>query len=81
MGFQDFATHFLDEGLFQNVVHINYFPLLENAQVILGILSSCVVRQPFYFTWTILLSFSLSFLVGFDERVMKVCGDMMGLEL
>jgi hypothetical protein len=30
---QDFATHFLDEFLFQNVVHINYLLLLRNAQV------------------------------------------------
>jgi len=44
VGFQDFATHFLDEVLFQDMAHIDDLPLLENAQVVLGILSSCVVH-------------------------------------
>jgi hypothetical protein len=44
MGFQDFTTHFLDKALFQDVAHIDDFPFLEDAQVILGILFSCVVR-------------------------------------
>jgi hypothetical protein len=30
MDFQDFVTHFLDEALFQDVVHINDLPLLRN---------------------------------------------------
>jgi hypothetical protein len=42
VGFQDFVTHFLDEILFQDVAHINDFPLLGDAQVALDILSSCV---------------------------------------
>jgi hypothetical protein len=29
-GFQDFAMHFLDEFLFQDVVHIDDFSFLEN---------------------------------------------------
>jgi hypothetical protein len=44
VGFQDFATHFLDEVLSQDMAHIDDLPLLENAQVVLGILSSCVVH-------------------------------------
>ncbi len=44
VGFQTFATHFLNEILSHDVVHINDFPLLGDAQVTLGILSSCVVR-------------------------------------
>jgi hypothetical protein len=35
--------HFLDETLFQNMAHIDDFPLLQNAQVA-GILSSCVTH-------------------------------------
>jgi hypothetical protein len=31
MGFQDFATHFLDEALFQDVAHINNLLLLGDA--------------------------------------------------
>jgi hypothetical protein len=31
MGFQNFTMHFLDEILFQDVVHIDDFPLLGNA--------------------------------------------------
>jgi hypothetical protein len=31
MGFQDFATHFLDETLSHDMAHINDFPLLGNA--------------------------------------------------
>jgi len=42
-GFQIFVTHFLDEVLFQDVVHMDNLPLLGNAQVALGILSSCVI--------------------------------------
>ncbi len=43
-GSQDFATHFLDEVLFQDVVHIDDLPLLGNTQATLGILSSCVTH-------------------------------------
>jgi hypothetical protein len=50
VGFQDFATQFLDEVLSQDMVHINDLPFLGNAQVALGILSSCVTHQPSYFT-------------------------------
>jgi hypothetical protein len=31
MGFWDFAMHFLDEALFQDVAHINDIPLLGYA--------------------------------------------------
>jgi hypothetical protein len=40
--FQNFARHFLDDVLSQNVAHIDDFPLLGDAHVALGILSSCV---------------------------------------
>jgi hypothetical protein len=40
--FQDFATHFLDENLSHDVAHIDDLSLLGDAQVALGILSSCV---------------------------------------
>ncbi len=43
VGSQDFATHFLDEVLFQDVTHIDDFPLMGDAQVALGILCSCVL--------------------------------------
>jgi hypothetical protein len=42
IGFQDFATHFLDQVLSQDMVHIDDLPFLGDAQVALGILSSCV---------------------------------------
>ncbi len=70
MGSQNFVTHFLDEELFQDVVHINDLPFLGNTQVVLGILSSRVVHQPSYFIRTIYIFFFLYFLVGFDKRVM-----------
>jgi hypothetical protein len=44
MGSQEFATHFLDEALSQDMAHIDDLPFLGDAQVVLGILSSCVVR-------------------------------------
>jgi hypothetical protein len=44
MGSQDFATHFLNDVLYQNVAHIDDFPLLGDPQVVLGILSSCVAH-------------------------------------
>jgi hypothetical protein len=34
MGFQDFATHFLDEALSQDVLHIDDFPLLGDAKLL-----------------------------------------------
>jgi hypothetical protein len=40
VGSYDFATHFLDEALSQDMAHINDFPLLGNAQITLGILFS-----------------------------------------
>jgi hypothetical protein len=44
VGFQNFFTHFLDEALFHDMVHINDFPFLQDVEVALGILSSCVAR-------------------------------------
>jgi hypothetical protein len=41
---QDFATHFLDEVLCQDMAHIDDLPFLGNTQIVLGILSSCVVH-------------------------------------
>ncbi len=48
--FQDFAMHFLDEVLFQDMGQIDDLPFLGNVKVVLGILSSCIVHQHFYFT-------------------------------
>jgi hypothetical protein len=42
MGFQGFVTHFLDEVLSQDVVHINDLLFLGDTKVALGILPSCV---------------------------------------
>jgi hypothetical protein len=44
VGFEKFVMHFLDESLFQDMVHIDDFPLLGNAQVALVILSSCFIH-------------------------------------
>jgi len=78
MGSQDFATHFLDEVLSQDVVHIDEINLLGNTHV----WSSCVAHQPSYLSWIISSSFSFLFLlIGFDNKVMQVCGDIMGLGL
>jgi len=44
VGFQDFATHFLDEVLFQDVAYIDYLFILGDALVALGILTSCVIH-------------------------------------
>jgi hypothetical protein len=76
--FQDFATHFLDEALSQDVVHIDDLSFLGDAWVALCILSSCFIRRPYYLTRTILPFSFLSFLVGFDKKIMQVCGDIMG---
>jgi hypothetical protein len=43
MGSQDFAMHFFDETLSQDVAHINDLPFLGDAHVALGILFSCIV--------------------------------------
>jgi hypothetical protein len=56
------------------------FLFLGDVHVGLGILSSCIIHRPSYFTRTILLYFSfLYFLVGFNRRIMQICGDIMGL--
>jgi len=70
VGFQDFATHFLDEVLSQDMVHVDDLPLLGDTHVALFILSSCVIRQPSYLKRTIPLFSFLSFLVGFNKRIM-----------
>jgi hypothetical protein len=77
VGSHGFVTHFLDEVLFQYVVHINDLFLLGDRQVTLSILSSCVARRPSYLTWIVPPSF-MSFLANFNRRVMQVCGDIMG---
>jgi hypothetical protein len=71
MSSQDFATHFLDEVLSQDITHIDDLPLMGDTQVDLGIFSSCVTRRPSYLTH-IVFSFSsfLSILAGFNKRVM-----------
>jgi hypothetical protein len=43
MGSWDFFIHFLDETLFQDMAHIDDFPLLQITQVV-AILSSCVTH-------------------------------------
>jgi hypothetical protein len=58
MGFQNFATHFLDEVLSQDMAHIDDLPLLGDTQAALGILFSCVTHQPSYFIQIVLLIFS-----------------------
>jgi hypothetical protein len=52
-----------------------------DALVALGILTSCVIHWPFYFTWTIYIFFLFVFFMGFDKRIMYVCGDIMGPRL
>ncbi len=42
-GLSGLCHDFLDEDLFQNMMHINNLLLLGDAQVVLGILSSCVI--------------------------------------
>jgi hypothetical protein len=54
--------HFLDEALSLEVAHIDDLLLLGHAQVGLGILSSCVVRRPFYLTWAVPFFFPSYFL-------------------
>jgi hypothetical protein len=64
------------------MAHINDLPLLGNVQVVLGILSSYVIRQPSYFTQTnLFFSSFLSLLASFDKRIMPICGDIMGPKL
>jgi len=61
--------HFLDEVLFQNLVHINDLHLLRDTHVALGIMSSCVTHRPFYFTRIILPSFSFVFFGKFQQQI------------
>jgi hypothetical protein len=71
MGSQDYATHFLDEVLFQDVVHIDDILLLGDTQVVMGILFSCVAHRPSNFTQIVPSSSSfLSFLANFDKGIM-----------
>ncbi len=41
---QDFVPYFLDEALSHDVVHIDDLPFLGDAQIALGILSSCAIH-------------------------------------
>jgi hypothetical protein len=61
-------------------VYINDLPFSGDTQVVLAILSSCVVHQPSYVTWTIFSSSSFLYLLAsFDKNVMHVSGDIMCL--
>jgi len=44
MGSQDYATHFLDLALFQNMVHIDDILLIGDTQVVMGILFSSITH-------------------------------------
>jgi hypothetical protein len=70
VGSQDFVTHFLDEVLSQDVVHINDLPFLGDAHVALGILSSYVIRRPSDLTWIVPPFSFLCFLPSFDKKIM-----------
>jgi len=77
-GSQDFATHFLDEALFHNVTHIDDLSFLQDAQVALGVLFSYVAHRLSYLTRTVSPFSSLLFLlVGFDKRIIEICGDII----
>ncbi len=69
-GSQDFATHFLNEVLFQDSAHINDLSFLGDTQVTLGILSSYVVQSTFLFHTDNISFFLLFFLSGFNKKVM-----------
>ncbi len=62
------------------MAHIDVLPLLGDTQIALGIMFSCVAHRPSYFTRTISPSF-LPLLVGFNRKLMQVCGDIMGPRL
>ncbi len=44
VNFHDFAMFFLNEALSLDMVHIDDFPFLGDAQVVFDILSSCIVH-------------------------------------
>jgi hypothetical protein len=67
---QNFATHFLDEALSQNMAHIDDLFFLGNLPVALSILASSVIRRPLYLIRTLPPSSFMSLLVGFDRKVM-----------
>jgi len=56
MGSQDYATHFLDLALFQNMVHIDDILLIGDTQVVMGILFSSITHWPSNFTQTVISS-------------------------
>jgi hypothetical protein len=60
-GFLGLCHTFLDEVLSQDVAHIDDLPFMGDVQVTLGILSSCVIHRPFYFTRIIPPSKELSY--------------------
>jgi hypothetical protein len=72
MGSEDFVTHFLNEVLFQDVVHIDDIIILRNTQIALGILFSCVTNRPCYLIRKIPLSFffHIYFWANFNNKVM-----------
>jgi len=78
VGSQNSTIHFLDEVLFQDMVHIDDLPLLGNAHVVLGILFSCVACWPSYLTRTIPPSSFKVLLASFNMKIMQICGDIMG---
>jgi hypothetical protein len=79
-GFQNFATHFLDDVLFQDVTHIDDLPLLGDAHVCFEYFVLMCSSSTFVFHLdNIFVFFLLSFLVSFNRKIMQVCGDIVGL--
>jgi hypothetical protein len=67
MGSQDFDMHFLDVALFQDVVHIDDLPFLGDTQIVLGILSSCVIHRPLRRQARLLISFGAKGLLFMED--------------
>jgi hypothetical protein len=78
MGSQDFATHFLDGALSQDVAYINDLLLLGRHPCCFGhFILMC--NSSTFLSHINNTSFFLFLLVGFNKKVMQVCGDIMGL--
>ncbi len=78
MGFQDFATHFLDEVLSQGMAHVNDLPLLGKAKVAFAICPHVQLVHLLISHGQYLFSSILSLLASFDKRIMQIHGDIMG---
>jgi hypothetical protein len=77
-GFSKFCHAFFGWGFILGRDAYRWSPSFGRCPCCFGILFSCVIHWPSYFTWTIPPFSFLSLLASFNKKVMQIYGDIIG---